>query len=239
MLNPAESSSKSSIEYFEDSFVRDGFASQRMYPNEALVQFMMGRFGRMEMGKRRAIRVLEVGCGSGANLWMLAKEGFEVHGLDASATGLSLAQAHLAKKWGVDAELTCGDFTHLPYSDDYFDAVIDVVSLQHLCLKGTALALSEIARVMKENGAFFSYRLSDRSVMYSRTASPMIDAATVENITPPLPLADNGPTSFLGPSLATMLYSDAGLSVDSIQSFARTYKSGDFAEYLAIEASLS
>jgi SAM-dependent methyltransferase len=238
MLNPAKSSSKSSKEYFEDSFKRDGFASQRMYPNEALVQFMMGRFGCMEMDKRYAVRVLEVGCGSGANLWMLAKEGFDVHGLDASAVALSLAQAHLAKKWNVDAELACGDFTHLPYPDEYFDVVVDIVSLQHLCLKGKALALSEVARVLKGNGAFFSYRLSDRSVMYSHSASPMVDAATVENITAPLPLADNGPTSFLGPSLATMLYSDAGLSIDSIQSFARTYKSGDFVEYLAIEASL-
>ncbi|MBV2181846.1 MAG: class I SAM-dependent methyltransferase [Castellaniella sp.] len=186
-----------SIAQFDQAYSQKGLASQRMYPNEAMVQFVLGRFGGLAQEERRLVRILEVGCGSGANLWMLAKEGFDVYGLDASATGLALAQTHLAQKWGVGAKLTVGDFTRLPYPDRFFDAVVDVVSLQHLNLQDAAVALSEIARVLKPKAGFFSYRLSDQSCMYLRNALPLLDAATVQNIPSPLPLANNGPTSFV------------------------------------------
>ncbi|WP_368639831.1 class I SAM-dependent methyltransferase [Castellaniella ginsengisoli] len=239
MLNAHENpSADASIERFDQAYHQKGLASQRMYPNEAMVQFVLGLFGHLAPAERQTVRILEVGCGSGANLWMLSKEGFEVYGLDASAAGLSLAETHLAKKWEVMARLAVGDFTRLPYPDRFFDAVIDVVSLQHLNLKGTSAALVEVARVLKRDGRFFSYRLSDKSCMYLRNALPMIDAATVQDIPSPLPLANNGPTSFIGPALARHLYDAAGLIVESIQTFGRTYVSGDFVEYMAIDSSL-
>lgn len=97
---------------------------------------------------------------------MLAKEGFDVYGLDSSSKGTQLAKQHLNDKWGVDVNLTVGDFTNLPYEDNFFDAVIDVVSLQHINLIDTTKAFNQVMRVLKSSGKFFSYRLSDHSVMY-------------------------------------------------------------------------
>lgn len=74
-----------SIACFDQQYRAHGMRSQRSYPNESLIQFIAGRYFALPMTERRRIRILEVGCGSGTNLWMLAKEGFEVYGLDSSA----------------------------------------------------------------------------------------------------------------------------------------------------------
>ncbi len=78
-------------------YLKKGLNAQRLYPNEALVQYF-GNQGLLSGGKH--VRVLEVGCGSGANLWMMAKEGHDVCGIDYSDEALLLANKHLTKKWG-------------------------------------------------------------------------------------------------------------------------------------------
>ena len=62
--------------------------------------------------------VFEVGCGSGANLYLFARDGFEVGGLDYSATLIDIA-----KKILPDAtELICAGADELP-TDKKYDAV--------------------------------------------------------------------------------------------------------------------
>ena len=227
-----------SIEVFDRQYLSKGLSAQRRYPSEFLIQFIASRYFKLAMSDRKSIRLLEVGCGSGANLWMMAKEGFATHGMDSSAKGLDLARQHLGEKWGVTADLRQGSFTELPYENDYFDAVVDVVSLQHLNLKDSRLALSEIARVLKPRGAFFSYRLSDASVMYQSSGGNWIDAATVDNIADPsMPLCNNGPTSFWSSGLARAIYLEIGLDLLSVERQGRTYENGaKYVEYLAITA---
>ncbi len=206
-----------------------------MYPNESLIQFVARRYFDRPEADRRNIRILEVGCGSGANLWMLSKEGFDAYGIDSSQVGISLAEHHLREKWSVTANIQQGVFTNLPYSDSFFDAVVDVVSLQHINLEDSHLALQEIRRVLKVRGSVFSYRLSDHSVMYEQSGGVRIDAATVNNISDTTqPLADNGPVSFWSPALTHLMYQKASLRVDSIERVGRTYADGSYVEYLAI-----
>lgn len=225
------------IEVFDRQYQSKGLSAQRRYPNESLIQFLACRYFRLPEADRKSIRILEVGCGSGANLWMMAKEGFSTHGVDSSAKGLELARRHLEEKWGVTAELREGSFTRLPYEGDFFDAVVDVVSLQHINLDDSRLALQEVCRVLKPGGAFFSYRLSDHSVMYEHSGGERIDAVTVDNIVDAsLPLANNGPVSFASPALARLMYQEAGLKVEAIERVGRTYPTGLYVEYLAISA---
>ena len=166
--------------------------SQRTYPNEALIRFLASRYFDRPIGDRAAIRVLEVGCGSGANLWMIAKEGFDTHGIDSSREGIALAEVHLREKWRVSATLVVGSFAALPYADACFDVVVDVVSLQHLNLTDSTVALADITRVLKPDGALFSHRLSDLSVM--RESGRRVDSATLDNISDArMPLAITGP----------------------------------------------
>jgi ubiquinone/menaquinone biosynthesis C-methylase UbiE len=222
-----------SIEVYDQQYRTRGMGSQRAYPNESLIQFMASRYFNLPIQERRRIRVLEVGCGSGSNLWMLAKEGFDAYGLDSSGEALQLAETHLSAKWGVSATLEKGSFMSMPYEDAYFDAVIDVVSLQGLHLADSSRVLREVGRVLKPSGAFFSYRLSDRSSI--RDAGPRIDQATLENIPDPaLPLANNGPLSFWSPDIAREMYGDAGFSLVSVERVGRTYVNGAYVEYLKL-----
>ena len=218
---------------FDQQYRDRGMRSQRTYPNEALIRFLASRYFDRPLGDRAAIRVLEVGCGSGANLWMIAKEGFDTHGIDSSREGIALAEVHLREKWRVSATLVVGSFAALPYADACFDVVVDVVSLQHLNLTDCTVALADITRVLKPDGALFSHRLSYLSVM--RESGRRVDSATLDNISDArMPLANNGPTSFWSPDLARGMYARVGLAVESMERTGRTYPDGMFVEYLSL-----
>lgn len=82
---------------------------------------------------------------------MMAKEGFSVSGVDNSKEGLQLCTKML-KHWGVGAELKKGNIIDLPYENGSFDAVVDIVSMQHLTFSEHTKAYAEIKRVLKPQG---------------------------------------------------------------------------------------
>src|SRR6266540_278519 len=63
-------------------------------------------------------RVLDVGCGVGAFLRLVAERGGEPFGIDASEALIELARKRLP-----DADLRVGEMEDLPYHDDTFDMV--------------------------------------------------------------------------------------------------------------------
>ena len=117
------------------------------YPAEELIKFSKS------LPKKSCI--LEVGCGTGANIWYLAREGFKAYGIDGSQVAITKAQDRL-KKDKLSANLQLGDITNIPYSNNYFDGVIDNESLYSNSLKDTKLILGEIKRVLKKKGLFYS-----------------------------------------------------------------------------------
>ena len=224
------------LENFEQQYQEKGMLAQRMYPNEALLCFLGGDFFGRE--NKKDIKILEIGCGSGANLWMIAKEGFDAYGMDGSKSGIVAAKEMLTNKWHVSATLKQGLFDDIPFDDDMFDAVIDVVSMQHINLETSNKALKEIKRVLKPGGKFFSYRLSDHSVMYEHSDSQFVDATTVEDIVNlEMPLAGNKTISFWSPAIVRQEYGKVGLKIREIERNTRTYRNGLWmVEYLAIVA---
>lgn len=133
---------------YEPAYKELGLASQRKYPNEAMLAFL----ATQPKGK-----VLEIGCGSGANLWAIAKEGFEAYGQDNASTGIELCK-QMMDSYGVTAELRVEDFHKLDYPDASFDIVVDIRSMQHTDEKQTVI--DEVRRVLKPGGYFFSYHLT-------------------------------------------------------------------------------
>ncbi len=74
----------------------DIFRSQAWgkYPSEDVIRFVARNF--YTVPERDAIRILEVGCGPGANVWYIAKEGFSAYGIDGSTTAITICRQRMA-----------------------------------------------------------------------------------------------------------------------------------------------
>jgi ubiquinone/menaquinone biosynthesis C-methylase UbiE len=169
--------------WYEQSYGENGFNAQRLYPNEELLRFL-GRefFSKLPRSERKNIKILEVGCGSCSNLWMVAKEGFEAFGVDLSKKSISLGQEML-NYWNVTADLKVGSMTKLPYDDGYFDVIFDVFSANCLDEKSFNICLDEVTRCLKSGGKFFSYSPSIKSDAYiNHSPAEKIDQWTIDGI---------------------------------------------------------
>src|SRR5258708_16044342 len=94
------------------------------------------------MGKPRP-RILDVGCGTGANLQMLAEFG-AAEGVDVSAEALDFCRAR-----GLGA-VRQGAAESLPYGDTQFDLVTGLDVVEHL--DDDVAGLSEMFRVLRPGG---------------------------------------------------------------------------------------
>ncbi len=120
------------------------------YPSEDLVRFMARTFP-----EPARVRVLELGCGPGANLWYLAREGFRVVGLDGSPTALAECWRRLRAE-GLHACLVRADAARLPFPAASFDVVLDVECLYANPWEAARRAVAEAARVLVPGGWLWS-----------------------------------------------------------------------------------
>jgi SAM-dependent methyltransferase len=124
---------------------------RQIYPWDAVVSFVFRNWPREK--PREQVRILEVGCGTGANLWFAAREGFSVAGIDGSSAAIAFARERFAKE-GLTGDLRVSDFTALPFPDTTFDLAFDRGSLTCSGTSDQCKALSEIARCLLPGGRF-------------------------------------------------------------------------------------
>ncbi|AOT07451.1 class I SAM-dependent methyltransferase [Pseudoalteromonas luteoviolacea] len=106
------------------------------------------------------LRVLEVGCGAGNNIYFMASEGVDVAGIDCAPSAIEFAKRRIGKD-GLSADLKVGSFVELPWQDNTFDLVIDRSALNCVPRPQVQLALKDIARVLKPGGRIYSQIYSD------------------------------------------------------------------------------
>ena len=123
------------------------------YPGEELVRFISRKF--YNVPKRKDIKILELGCGTGANIWYLAREGFSVTGIDGSATAIEIAKKRMLKN-NLDVKFFYADIMKLPFDNESFDCVVDVECIYANSLEDTKIILNEVYRVLKNGGCFYS-----------------------------------------------------------------------------------
>jgi SAM-dependent methyltransferase len=162
------------------------------YPPEELIRFIARTFPEIE--KRTFLCALEVGCGPGANLWYLAREGFKIAGIDGSARAIDLARQRLrAEKLNVPckADLRVGNFATLPWAADQFDVVIDIEAIYCNTMPIIRSVIAEIERVLKPGGWFFAKMFGPKTT--GATSGSRLEVRTTEK---PLtgPLAGMGVT---------------------------------------------
>lgn len=84
-------------------------------------------------------KILDAGCGGGAYVEFLARNGFEVTGTDKYNDFLEIARSR-----GTLGEYVQGDITNLPFDNKAFDCTFSFDVLEHV---DDMLALQELARV--------------------------------------------------------------------------------------------
>jgi len=226
-------------EFYDRAYRTRGHAAQRRYPNEELLRFIGSNFFSLQREQRAKVRVLEVGCGSGANLWMIAREGFDAYGLDFSREALVLARKTLAE-WGANATLTEGSMTKLPYKSDEFDVIVDIFSSCCLNEADFAKFVSEASRVLRARGCLFSYTPSKESDIFTgSSACERLDASTLDGIrreTAPY-YGSFYPFQFSSPEDVGDEVARAGLRIASLERIGRTYRNcAEYFEFLSYVA---
>lgn len=233
--------------FYEKSYISDGFQAQRRYPNEELCRFMGRNFFGVNQERRSSVRILDTGCGTGANLWMIAREGFDAVGIDLSPSAIQLCKRML-DNYDCQAELHAGDMTSLPFQSNSVDAVVDLFSSNCLDQKQGDTYLAEVSRVLKPRGKFFSYFPSTRSDTWTDQNHPdpgfknRIDDDTLNGLhrkTGPY-YGNEYPFRFLHERRYQHLLEEKGFTVTYCETLTRTYRNRqEIFEFVVIEGTKS
>lgn len=225
--------------WFDNSYEKSGFGAQRLYPNEELLRFIGKNYFSYSKNERRKIKVLEVGCGSCSNLWMIAKEGFDAYGIDLSKESLDLGKLML-DHWGVEATLIECSMTDMPFQEREFDFICDVFSSYCLNIQEYMIFLDGVARTIKDNGKFFSYIPSINSDAFKNyLPADKIDNCTLNGI-----YRVNSPFygnfynfRFTDINILLPALEERGFKVTSLEFIQKSYNSrAENFEFISIEA---
>lgn len=99
------------------------------------------------LGKINNKKILDLGCGPGLYVKILAKKGAIVKGIDISEKEIEIARIN-----NPNVEFKIGNAEKLPYKDKEFDIVLAALVIEHF--NNWDKILNEIKRVLKNKGVF-------------------------------------------------------------------------------------
>jgi ubiquinone/menaquinone biosynthesis C-methylase UbiE len=128
---------------------------------------------------KRVKNVLDLGCGSGRHSVYLAKQGFDVYGIDIAKHGIEIAKKWL-KREGLKADFKIGNiYKKLPYKDNFFDAIISVRVINHGKIKDIRRIINEVERILKPRGLIFITTIKSGSKKRGRWKHKIIEPRTI------------------------------------------------------------
>ena len=144
-----------------------------IWPWSDLVSYVI----RYTNSTRKKMRVLELGCGAGANIPFFLEQGFKYYGIEGSNTIINKLKESFPK---IENNLVAGDFTKQIQFEEKFDLVVDRASLTHNNTDGIKNCLELVYDKMKKNSMYIGidwystehYNYSNfvkKLDMYSRT----------------------------------------------------------------------
>lgn len=142
---------------YQDYYAKKGVDRNSLLHNPSVLFQVLAQDAAMIRGlqsaglDRQTARVLDVGCGDGASLWLLMRLGFEANNLH----GVDLLESRIASARTRHPliHFDCADATHLPFEDDGFDLVMESTMFIHATDEDLARKIAaEMIRVTKPGG---------------------------------------------------------------------------------------
>ena len=106
-----------------------------------------------ELKKNGAKKVLDLGCGSGWLAVYLARQGFEVVGVDVSAQAINLANTWASQE-DLKISFDVADASQLQYQAGSFDAVVANSIFEHFPIKQAQQLTDKVNTMLKDGGIF-------------------------------------------------------------------------------------
>lgn len=97
------------------------------YPAEHLIRSVMRAY--RDPSERARMRVLELGCGAGANLSFLLAEGFQTYGVDGAPSAIQKCRQRLTAAPDQTLDLRVQTFETLDFGETRFDLIIDYFAI--------------------------------------------------------------------------------------------------------------
>lgn len=134
-----------------DALYASGYGAK--YPDTWVVRWVSRAFPKPFPGPIPTIA--DLGCGAGATLWYLMREGFIARGVDYSNEAIRRVNQRAHRERWPYVRASKASFVNLPYLDGDIDGAIDNCSLTHLeSLSDYRDALREVARILGNGGRF-------------------------------------------------------------------------------------
>ena len=151
---------KENLEVWEKIFKNKEWGK---YPPIPLVRFIATNY--YSAPERSKVNILELGSGTGANLWYLAREGFKIFGIEYSDSGIKKTYQRLISE-GLSqsiGEIICGDYLDKIdiFHDNFFDAIIDIESLYCNSFEKVKAIINKCVKKLKQGGRIFSMHFAD------------------------------------------------------------------------------
>ena len=132
------------------------------YPSEHIIRFVARNYYSRD---RQNTKILDFGCGTGANAWYLAREGFDTYAFDISESAIKkMLEKFENENLKINAKAMDG--LCLDYQDDFFDAVIDNVSIQSNNINDIKLMYGKVYDMLKVGGKFITVVFNKETTGY-------------------------------------------------------------------------
>ena len=118
-----------------------------------------------ELKKNGVTKVLDLGFGVGRHAILFTKKGFNVYGIDPSASGLEFAR-EWSEREKVSPYFLIAEMSQLPFSKAYFDLIIAWNVIYHGTTKIIHKTVREIKRCLKKDGYLLCTLISTKHKKY-------------------------------------------------------------------------
>tara|TARA_A100001011_G_scaffold368879_1_gene423628 strand:- start:384 stop:1064 length:681 start_codon:yes stop_codon:yes gene_type:complete len=145
--------------FWQNTFKKN-LKSQRNFPNEELCRFL----GRNYNNKKK-IKVLELGCGSGANVPAILHHNMSLTAIDFSEIAIDLCKKKYSN-YKKDLKFFCLNMLDLDKLEDSYDLIIDVFSSYNLNFKQNKMLIDKVYKKLRKKGIYFSYTPSKKSTSW-------------------------------------------------------------------------